>query len=150
MIVATIGVFGALLTRGEQVLSVDTLSKNWWIIARKQAKWKKNREIGPMIGFSTFNFKLSNSFLLNCQLLLCQAPHICSAKLNSAKNAYGCHCIYIMYLVLSVSASMFSQQRLCCRCSPHSATCLWGLCGCWLCGWPRPALLFLKINPVLE
>ena len=132
MIVVTIGVFGAFLRGGPTSSFCQNISQKLLNNCYKQAKWKKNRKIGPMIGFSTFNFKLSNSFLLNCQLLLCQAPHICSAKLNSAKNAYGCHCIYIMYLAPCVSASMFSQQRLCCRCFPHSATCLWGRW--WLCG----------------
>ena len=132
MIVVTIGVFGAFLRGGPTSSFCQNFSQKLLNNCYKQAKWKKNRKIGPMIGFSTFNL-LSNSFLLNCQLLLCQAPHICSAKLNSAKNAYGCHCIYIMYLVLSVSASMFSQQRLCCRCSPHSLCHL--LVGAvWLCG----------------
>ena len=58
-------------------------TKQKWLntgkLGRKMGKiWRKR----GLLAWFCFFFKLSNSFLPNYQLLLCQATHFCSAKLN--------------------------------------------------------------------
>ena len=78
-------------------------NKNGWKqtnFGRKIGKIWRKRGMLAMLCFCTF--KLSNSFLPNCQFLFCQATQFCSAKLNifakggprpprpPPKNAYAC------------------------------------------------------------
>ena len=78
----------------------ETKQKGSDKIGRKIAKiWRKR---GMLAMFCFCTFKLSNSFLPNCQFLFCQATQFCSAKLNifarggqgplgpPPRNAYGC------------------------------------------------------------
>ena len=62
-------------------------------VAETKQKWLKTGKLGRKMGkiwrkrgllarFCFWFFKLSNSFLPNCQLLFCQATQFCSAKLN--------------------------------------------------------------------
>ena len=59
--------------------------------------------------FYLCTFKLSNSFLPNCQFLFCQATHFCSARLNifvrgrqgpPPRNTYV-YCLVGLFMILS-------------------------------------------------